>query len=153
MAEDSTHVHLEQEENYRFRVSFDDPAIPVLMVDESPPVGGGTGPSPGQLLGTAVANCLAASLLFALRKFKNAPDPVSADVVVHFARNEANRLRIGGVDVELHIGRPAGDLKMLERVLAQFEDFCVITQSVRQGLPVLVTVKDADGTVLQVPEN
>ena len=29
-----------------------------------PPIGGGEGPSPGMLLQTAIANCLASSLLF-----------------------------------------------------------------------------------------
>jgi hypothetical protein len=33
-------------------------------------------------------------------------------------------------------------------VLAQFEDFCIVTQSVRQGIEVAVTVVDGDGAVL-----
>ena len=37
---------------------------------------------------------------------------------------------------------------MLERALAQFEDFCVVTQSVRAAFPVDVRVLDSAGTVL-----
>ena len=37
-----------------------------------PPLGQGSGPSPMQLLAASVGNCLSASLLFALRKFKQA---------------------------------------------------------------------------------
>ena len=37
----------------------------------------------------------------------------------------------------------------LDRVLEQFEEFCVVTQSVRSGFPVEVTVRDSAGTVLK----
>jgi hypothetical protein len=36
-------------------------------------------------------------------------------------------------------------------VLAQFEDFCIVTQSVRAGIQVDVTVIDREGTVLKAP--
>ena len=37
----------------------------------------------------------------------------------------------------------------MERVLEQFEEFCVVTQSVRQGIEVDVIVRDHDGRVLK----
>ncbi len=150
MADDVAKLRLQQEENYRFRVSFDNPALAPLITDESAPLGGDAGPNPARLLGAAVANCLAASLLFSLRKFKNAPEPVSASVEVHLGRNEANRMRITNIDVELNIGQRGAEVAMLNRVLAQFEDFCIVTQSVRHGLPVNVTVKDREGVTLHV---
>ena len=36
----------------------------------------------------------------------------------------------------------------MERCLGQFEDFCVVTQSVRQGIPVTVEVVDAAGKLV-----
>jgi len=36
-------------------------------------------------------------------------------------------------------------------VLAQFEDFCIVTQSVRQGIAVDVSLRDGDGTLLTLP--
>ena len=39
----------------------------------------------------------------------------------------------------------AADLGNFERVMAQFEEFCIVTQSVREGIAVDVTVVDADG--------
>ena len=35
--------------------------------------------------------------------------------------------------------------QLIERVMAQFEEFCIVTQSVREGIAVDVTVIDADG--------
>jgi hypothetical protein len=42
----------------------------------------------------------------------------------------------------------ASALEHLDRALAQFEAFCTVTQSVRQAVPVRVTVIDADGKAL-----
>jgi hypothetical protein len=44
---------------------------------------------------------------------------------------------------------PASSLDHLDRVLGQFEAFCTVTQSVGQGLPVTVSVFDADGVQLK----
>jgi organic hydroperoxide reductase OsmC/OhrA len=98
-----------------------------------------------------VANCLAASLLFSLRKFRNQVEPLSAAATVSMVRNAQNRLRIGRIAVDLHLAGTAADVKSLDRVLAQFEDFCVVTQSVRAGITVDVRVLDRDGRVLAVP--
>ena len=97
------------------------------------------------LLGAAVANCLSASLLFALRKYGNAPEPISAACTVEEARNEQGRLRIPRIVVELRVGVPWAALKHADRAVAQFEDFCVVTQSVRGGIEVDVTVVDVTG--------
>lgn len=86
-SESGFRIELVQQSDYRFEVRFDDPHIPPLFTDETPPLGGNTGPSPVRLLAAAVANCLAASLLFAMRKFKNEPGPLRAVATVQMARN------------------------------------------------------------------
>lgn len=141
-------IELHQQADYRFEVRFDNPTIAPLLTDETAPLGGDAGPNPSRLLGTAVANCLAASLLFAMRKFKNAPEPLRAVTTVQLARNEQKRLRIGRIAVDLHLGVAADKLVQLDRVLGQFEEFCVVTQSVRAGIEVDVRVLDRDGRVL-----
>jgi organic hydroperoxide reductase OsmC/OhrA len=151
MAEGTFTIELVQQADYRFEARFDDPALPPLVTDEPPPLGAGAGPNPARLLGTAVANCLAASLLFSLRKFRNQVEPLSAAATVSMVRNAQNRLRIGRIAVDLHLAGTAADVKSLDRVLAQFEDFCVVTQSVRAGITVDVRVLDRDGHVLAVP--
>ena len=144
-------IELRNQADFRFEVHFPNPAIPALITDEGAPVGGDAGPSPSHLLGTAVANCLAASLLFALRKYKNQPGPLKVVATVRNVRNEQRRLRIGHIDVDLQLAEPAAAIHMLDRVLAQFEDFCVVTQSVRAAIPVTVRVQDSTQTVLTVP--
>jgi organic hydroperoxide reductase OsmC/OhrA len=142
-------IALTQLEDYRFEVRFDGPAVPVLITDEEPPLGGGAGPGPSRLLAAAVANCLSASLLFAMRKFKNAPQPLRATARLAKGRNAQNRLRISGIAVDLHLGVMASEVNMLERILGQFEEFCTVTQSIRSAIPVTVRVLDKSGAVLK----
>jgi uncharacterized OsmC-like protein len=150
---ESIALTITQESDYAFRVAFDDTALPTLIADETPPLGGGRGPDPARLLGAAIGNCLSASLLFALRKFKNAPGTIVARVRVEHARNERKRLRIGKVAVEIALPENAAEYVQLERILAQFEEFCTVTESVRAGVPVEVTVKDGAGAVLRVSDH
>lgn len=148
MSEPDIRIHLRQESDYRFEVQFEGTGIDLLHTDEPPPLGGGTGPNPVRLLGTAVANCLAASLLFALRKFHNRPEPVQATCTLAPERNADGRWRIPRIGVEIRLGVPWSSLKHAERALAQFEDFCVVTQSVRIGIDVTVRVVDSTGAAM-----
>ena len=140
-------VSLKQQADYRFEIHFGD-NIPALIADEPAPLGKGEGPSPAQLLCASVGNCLSDSLLFALRKFKQAPEPLHAEVQAEVGRNPEGRLRILGLHATIHLGVAAGALEHLERALAQFEEFCTVTQSVRQAIPVRVTVVDTEGVTL-----
>lgn len=138
---------LEQQEDYAFLVRFDND-LPPLQTDEPAPLGKGTGPNPSRPLAASIANCLSASLLFALRKFKNLPEPIVTTVTAQMERNPQGRLRVGSVSVSIQIDSPAHTLNHLERALEQFEDFCVVTQSVREGIPIEVRVSDSAGTLL-----
>jgi uncharacterized OsmC-like protein len=149
---DSIALTIRQESDYAFRVAFDETSLPPLLADEAPPLGGGTGPDPARLLAAAIGNCLSASLLFALRKFKNAPGAIVAHVRADHARNEKGRLRIGKVAVEITLPEAAAEYAQIERILAQFEQFCTVTESVRAGVAVEVTVKDGTGAVLRVSD-
>ena len=141
-------VRLTQQRDYQVQVDFGSGIAP-LRADEPPPLGGGAGPSPEQLLAAAVGNCLAASLLFSLRKYKQQPEPIAAEVSTTIGRNAGNRLRIQAMQVVLTLGQPAAALQHLDRALAQFEDFCTVTQSVRAGIDVSVQVLDATGARLK----
>lgn len=137
-------VHLTQEKDYRFQVAFDD-GVPELTVDEPPPLGSATGPSPVQLLTAAVGSCLSDSLLFALRKFKQSPEPMHCEVQADVGHNPEGRMRVLRMKAVLTLGVAADQLTNLDRALDQFEEFCTVTQSVRTGIPVTVEVYDASG--------
>ena len=146
MSEDGgIHIVLEQEGPYAFKVNFEGTALEALHTDESAPLGAGGGPNPSAMLLTSVANCLGASLLFALRKFRNEPSPIRAEIVAHRVRNAEGRWRIPHADVTIRLGDKAADIEHFDRVLAQFEQFCIVTQSVREGVSVDVKIIDADG--------
>jgi uncharacterized OsmC-like protein len=141
-------VSLLQQADYRFEIHFGED-IPSLIADEPAPLGKGEGPSPAQLLCASVGNCLSDSLLFALRKFKQAPDPLRREVQAEVGRNPEGRLRILSIHATIRLGVAASTLEHLDRALAQFEEFCTVTQSVRQAVPVRVSVIDADGKTLR----
>ncbi len=136
----SFEIRMQSGEGYRFQVDFNDPAIAPLLVDEPAPLGAGSGPNASRLLATAVGNCLSASLLFCLRKAHVAPDSVSTTVRGNMVRNEQGRLRIGGFEVAIEVSGEFDSQGRFDRCLGMFEDFCVVTASVRQGIPVQVTV-------------
>ena len=142
-------VELEQGDGYEFRVRFDMPGAAELLLDEPPPLGGGHGPNAARLIAAAVANCLSASLVFCLRgKFKQNPGPVRAMATGRLEKNERGRYRIAEVDVVLSLAEKLGELQHQERCMAQFEDFCIVTESVRRGIPVSVSVVDAEGSIV-----
>ncbi len=141
-------VTITRQSGFQFLIDFglDTPA---LFSDEPPPLGQAAGPAPNHILLAAVANCLSASLVFALNKFKQDPGQLKATATATVGRNEANRLRIQAIDVHLELEKPGAELEHLDRVLAQFEEFCTVSMSVRQGIAIGVRVSDADGVVLK----
>lgn len=141
-------VTITRQSKYQFLVDFG-PGIAEMVADEPAPLGDSAGPSPSQLLAAAIANCLSASLLFAHAKFKEDPGALKATAICEIGRNERNRLRVTGIKVTITLGVAPETLGHLDRALAQFEDFCTVTQSVLAGIPVTVAVNGPDGRILK----
>ena len=148
MSEKTIQVSLRQQHDYRFDIVFGGD-VPTVISDEPAPLGTGQGPSPVQLLSAAVGNCLSDSLLFALRKFKQAPEPIRCQITSEVGRNADNRLRVLGIHAVLTLGVPGDRLEHLGRVLDTFETYCTVTQSVGQGIPVTIQVIDSQGQILK----
>ncbi|MCL5446512.1 MAG: OsmC family protein [Actinobacteria bacterium] len=133
-------IKLELEDGlYGLRVHFPND-VETLLVDEPEPLGKGQGPSASGVLGAAVASCLSASLLFCLRKAHIEVSDINTSVTVSFKRDEKGKLRIGGIKVNLSPEIDSGPSARMARCMDLFEDFCVVTQSVRKGIDVDVTV-------------
>jgi organic hydroperoxide reductase OsmC/OhrA len=92
------------------------------------------------VLAAAVGNCLAASFAFCLRKARVEPLDLTAAVVARVARNEHGGFRISSIDVELTPEVLESDRPRLDRCERLFEDFCIVTESVRRGIDVNVKV-------------
>lgn len=136
-----------QREGYQFDVAFDGQEWEPLRTDEPEPLGEGAGPNPSRLLGAAVGNCLAASLMFCLQKSRVPVEGMKATVTGKLTRNERGRLRIDSFDVVLEPGLSEEGAGRYERCLDLFEDFCVVTQSVREGIDVNIRVEPRVGEV------
>ena len=147
MSEPAFSVKMKLLENYIFQIDFGD--FGNIITDEPSPLGDDEGPNPVRLLAAAVANCLAASLLFAIRKYKQEPGEVSAEVTGQTERVDG-RWRVASMSVQLKLGNPADSIEKLQDALNKFEDFCVVTQSVRAGIPVEVSVEDSTGKALNI---
>lgn len=139
---------LERIQGYEFRLRFDWPDVPDLLLDEPAPLGAARGPNASRLLAGAVANCLSASLLFCLQKSRVETPGLKTAVTGALARNAKGRLRIERLDVTIALESDPQQAAQLSRCIALFEDYCVVTQSVRRGIPVHVKVTDGAGQVL-----
>ena len=143
MSDPVINEQLEQKKDFQFEISFRE-GIPTVLGDEPHPIGEGKGPSPVQFLAAAVGNCLSDSLFFAIKKYKQDPQPIHCTVTAKIGRNDQNRLRVTEMHCVLTLGVPADTLEHLDRVLASFEAFCTVTQSVGQGIPITIEVFDSN---------
>jgi uncharacterized OsmC-like protein len=150
VASETFEVVLTRETGYRFAVELDDGQE--FVVDEFPPVGRGEGPNPARLLATAVGHCLSASLVFCLARSRIALLDLRTTVEGRLERNERGRVRIGGLRVRIEPVVTSDDLGRIGRCLEVFEDYCVVTESVRKGIPVVVEVEPRAGVGAVVSE-
>lgn len=138
-----THV-----EGFEFRLKLDWDNIGELTLDEPAPLGAQKGPNASRLLAAAVANCLAASLLFCLKKAHAEPKGLKSVASGRYTRDDKGRLRIGEIEVAITLEPDEASGSRLTRCAELFEDYCVVTESVRQGFPVRVRVMDGAGRLL-----
>lgn len=141
MSAEPFEITLTLDHDLQFDVEFDLPDVPSLRMDEPEPAGDGAGPNAARLLAAAVGNCLSASALFCMRKARVPVTGMRTTVRTTLERNEAGRLRIGGIEVEIHPEVPDEDQARIVRCLDLFEDFCLVTESVRAGIDVDVDVE------------
>jgi len=137
-------VTVEQVEDYEFKVRFDKSKFDEYRLDEPAPIGHDSAPNAVRVLSAAIGNCLSASLLFCARKAKVQLGPIRTVVRTQVRRNDRGRLRIGKIEVRIDSRIPDAEKHKAFRCLDLFEDYCVVTQSVRQGIDVQVAVEGMD---------
>ncbi len=99
------------------------------------------GPNPSRMLGLAVIGCLSASFIFCLKKRNFNVDNLKAEAEITIARNEKGFWRVKKIDVT--IAPKIADLDARKRsdiCKKMFEQYCIVTQAVREGINVEVTL-------------
>ena len=134
-------VSVSREEDFVFKVDFGLDGVGDLVMDEPEPLGGATGPNASKVLAAAIGNCLCASLMFCLQRSRVEVRGVEASVSGVLVRTEGGRWRIKEMNVEIAPDVDDEHRKQLERCVEIFEDFCIVSSSVRQGIPINVKVK------------
>jgi uncharacterized OsmC-like protein len=138
--EDDITVELELEAGYNFKANFGND-WPYFSMDEPAPLGENAGPNAVRVLAAAVGNCLSASALYCLRRSRIEVSGLTTTVTAKIIRNEKGRLRIGGIHVRMELRVHGEEVARMRRCLDIFEDFCVVTQSVRDGIDVNVAIE------------
>ncbi len=133
-------VELERLQDYSFKIDFGHEGMEALITDEEAPLGKGVGPNPSMLLAAAMGNCISSSLLFCLKKARAEVKGMKTRVNARMTRNEKGRWRITGMDIELNAEVDKEYISQMDRCVALFEEFCIVSKSVEQGIPFKVRV-------------
>ena len=134
---------------YAQQVDFGVAGAGSLIVDEPQPLGDNTGPSPTRVLAAGLASCLGASLLFCLKKSRIDVPAMRTNATVKLKRNERGRLRIDTITVRLAPTVALDQQPRMARCLEVFEDYCIVTASVRPNITVNVSVHPIDPSTIQ----
>lgn len=141
-------LHLEQQEAYQFDINFNLPNVANLTADEPTPLGEGAGPNASRLLAAAAANCLSAGLLFCLTKESAPSHSLKTEAICQIERNGKNRLRVSHIAIKLILNDELTKVERIDKCLRNFEQFAVVAASIRQGIPMQVTVTNEAGDIL-----
>lgn len=99
------------------------------------------GPNPSRMLGLAVLGCLSASFIFCLKKRELTLENLKAEAEVMIARNEKGFWRVKKINVDINsqIDDPK-TRKRADQCRKIFENYCLVTQAVREGIDVEVNL-------------
>jgi hypothetical protein len=97
------------------------------------------------ILATALGNCLVVSLLSCLHELQVEPRGLRTTVRGAIAFNERGRAQISRMEVRIHLEGHEDLASRLEHCLRFDEDYSLITESVRSGIPISVHLVDTIG--------
>ena len=140
MSERSIETKLLRIDGYKFDVNFDVDYLPNVVADEPKPIGEGAGPNAPRLLAAAVGQCMSSSLIYCLNKARIPILNLETTVKTNLFKNEKGLTRIKSIDMQIDLEINEEDKTRLQRCLTIFEDYCTVTQSIRNGIEVNVKV-------------
>jgi len=99
------------------------------------------GPNPSRMLAMAILGCLSASFIFCLKKRNFTLDNLKAEAEVTIARNQKGFWRVKKIDVDIKMKiEDQRTRKRADQCRKMFEQYCVVTQAVREGIDVEVNL-------------
>lgn len=138
-----TRVNLKLEEQMLFKCDLGQNKMHNIYIDERQrKETDKIGTSPAKLLGLSLLGCLAASFEFCLRKRDFSIKDLDGTAEVIIARNEKGFWRVKKIDID--IIPLVDDPKMRKRAdqcKKFYEQFCIISESLRKGFEVNVNLK------------
>ncbi len=95
------------------------------------------GPNPSRLVGLAVLGCLSSSFIFCLKKRDFTLDNLKAEAEVIIGRNEKGFWRVKKINVNIDVKIDDPETrKRADQCRKMFEQYCLVTQSIRKGIDV-----------------
>jgi len=148
--EENTKVRIQLDKNLIFKSIFDFEKTKRIVIDETlDKTKQRKGPDAATLLGMALISCLSASFIFCLNKRDLTVDDLEAYADISFYKIEKGYERIKNIDVK--IIPKSNDPDVLKRISQCtremrsgdmfFEETCIITPSVREGIKINVNVE------------
>ncbi|MFX1324338.1 MAG: OsmC family protein [Promethearchaeota archaeon] len=140
----------ESESQMIFKCDLGDMKVKDCYIDEEHPEEVDmVGPNPTRLLALGILGCLSASFIFCLKKRKFKVDDFKAEAEVTITKNEKNFWRVKNIDVNIipkitdpdSLKRTKQCLKATKDGVSFFEQYCIVTQSVRSGIEVNVNLE------------
>jgi len=99
------------------------------------------GPNPSRMLGMAILGCLSASFIFCVKKRNLTIDDLKAEAEITIARNQKGFWRVKKIDVYIDVKIDDPETrKRADQCRKMFEQYCVVTQAVREGIDVEVNL-------------
>ena len=135
-------TEIEWVQDLQFRAKYDLPQTKELLMDEPPQLGGsGAGPNASRVLSSAIGDCLSASILFCLNKSRVPVKNLKTNVKAKVARNDENLLRVQDIEVDIQVQlEDPSQAERSERCKGLFEKYCIVTDSIRNGIPININV-------------
>ena len=135
-------VGLKQEEEMIFKCDLGSLKMDNLYIDETNKKHTEKiGPSPTKLLALSVLGCLAASFSFCLQKKSFSLSGLEGKAEVTIARNDKGFWRVKKIDVEMNPKIDTPEMrKRADQCRKFFEQYCIISESLRTGFEVNVNL-------------
>ena len=134
----STNVGIKLEKEMIFRCELGEMEVKDCYIDETHKNEEKMwGPNPSRMLGLATIGCLSASFMFCMKKKDLNIEELEAKAEVIMVRNEKGFWRVKKIDVNIKPKLDSPEMKKRAEQCRQFfENYCTVTQAIREGIQV-----------------